>query len=70
MLVTVNPSSRPATRAELVTRDGRTLPLAAFTLSSGSWGGVLPVDAGTVAAIHLLDGGGRSLLSAYLPTDW
>jgi hypothetical protein len=68
-LVTVD-SASPATRAELVTREGRTLPLPAFTLSSRSWGGVLPLDAREVAAIHLLDATGRSVLVAYLPDSW
>lgn len=70
ILLTVDPSAAPATRAELVTRDGRTIPLTAFALSSRSWGGVLPVDASTVAAIHLLDASGRSVLDAYLPESW
>ena len=69
MLVTVD-SSSPASQAELVTRDGRTVSLAAFTLSSRSWGGVLPLDARQVAAIHLLDATGRSVLVAYLPDSW
>jgi hypothetical protein len=69
MLVTVD-SSSPAAQAELVTRDGRTVPLPAFTLSSRSWGGVLPLDARQVAAIHLLDATGRSVLVAYLPESW
>jgi hypothetical protein len=70
ILVTVDTVTSPVTRAELVTRDNRRVPLEAFTLSSGSWGGVLPVDAGTVAAIHLLDRSGRSILVAYLPESW
>jgi len=69
MLVTVD-SSLPASQAELVTRDGRTVSLPAFTLSSHSWGGVLPLDARQVAAIHLLDATGRSVLVAYLPDSW
>ena len=69
MLVTVD-SSSPASQAELVTRDGRTVSLPAFTLSSRSWGGVLPLDARQVAAIHLLDATGRSVLVAYLPDSW
>ena len=69
MLVTVD-SSSPASQAELVTRDGRTVSLPAFTLSSQSWGGVLPLDARQVAAIHLLDATGRSVLVAYLPDSW
>ena len=69
MLVTVD-SSSPASQAELVTRDGRTVSLPAFTLSSRSWGGVLPLDARQVAAIHLLDVTGRSVLVAYLPDTW
>ena len=70
MLVTVDSSSSRATRAELVTRDGRTVSLPAFTLSSLSWGGVLPLDARQVAAIHLLDETGRSVFVAYLPDGW
>ncbi len=59
-----------AARAELVTRGNRTLTLPAFRLSSGSWGGAIPMDAGAVAAIHLLDRNGRSVLVAYLPARW
>jgi hypothetical protein len=70
MLVTVDSPSSRATQAELVTRDGKTLALQAFTLSSRSWGGVLPLDARQVAAIHLLDDAGRSVLVAYLPDSW
>jgi hypothetical protein len=69
MLVTVD-SSSPASQAEIVTRDSRTVSLPAFTLSSRSWGGVLPLDARQVAAIHLLDATGRSVLVAYLPDSW
>jgi hypothetical protein len=53
-----------------VTRDGRTVSLPAFTLSSLSWGGVLPLDARQIAAIHLLDETGGSVLVAYLPDSW
>ncbi len=70
VLMTVDSLSSPAKRAELVTRDRRRVPLPAFTLTSGSWGGVLPVDATDVAAIHLLDERGRSVLVAYLPDSW
>jgi hypothetical protein len=31
---------------------------------------VLPTDASDVAAIHLLDASGRSVLVAYLPDSW
>jgi hypothetical protein len=31
---------------------------------------VLPLDARQVAAIHLLDATGRSVLVAYLPDSW
>jgi hypothetical protein len=70
MLVTVDSPSSRATQAELVTRYGKTLALPAFALSSRSWGGALPLDARQVAAIHLLDDAGRSVLVAYLPDSW
>lgn len=65
-------SADPTTvaRAEIVTRDNRRLPLRAFHLSSGSWGGALPVDAATVAAVHLLDAGRRTVLVGYLSQSW
>lgn len=69
-LLTVDAADTQAVRAEVVTRDGRTLSLPGFALTSRGWGGVLPVDALQVAAIHLLDASGRSVLVAYLPDSW
>lgn len=69
-LLTVDSADTQAARAEVVTRDRRTLPLPGFALTSGGWGGVLPLDARQVAAIHLLDASGRSVLVAYLPDSW
>jgi hypothetical protein len=63
ILVTVDPAQREAVdEAEVVTRDGRRLPLDAFRLSDGAWGGALPVDLQDVAAVHLLDADGRAAL--------
>lgn len=67
ILVTVEPPYRAAaTRAELVVRSGRRIPLASFRLTSGAWGGSLPVDLGDVAAVHLVGEDGRSVLVASL----
>jgi hypothetical protein len=65
MLVTVAPRHRAAVeRAELVTRDGRRIPLPSFRLEAGVWGGSLPVDLPQVAALHLVGRDGRSVLMA------
>jgi Putative zinc-finger len=55
LLVTVDPRQRFAvTKAELLTRDGRTIPLRSFDLDSeGSWGGAIPVDLYRVAGVRL-----------------
>jgi hypothetical protein len=63
ILVTVSPQRRAGVdQAELVTRDGRRIPLRSFRLVAGTWGGSLPVDLTQVASVHLLDSGGRSAL--------
>ena len=63
ILVTVDPAQQEAVdEAEVVTRDGRRIPLDAFRLSDGAWGGALPVDLEDVAAVHLLDADSRSAL--------
>jgi hypothetical protein len=56
VLVTVDPAFREAvSSAELVTENGRTIPLAAFRLDpTGSWGGAIPVDLAAVDSIRLL----------------
>jgi predicted anti-sigma-YlaC factor YlaD len=60
-------SASDVTRAQIVTRDDRRVPLSAFHLTSWSWGGALPVNAASVAAVHLLDARGRTALVGYLP---
>ena len=66
VLVTVDPAHRDAvTRGELVTKDGRTIPLRSFDLDrNGSWGGAIPVKLYKVASIRLLGGGSREILRA------
>jgi hypothetical protein len=56
MLVTVDPGHRDdVVRAELVTRDQRTIRLPGFKLEpDGSWGGAIPVNLHDVSAIRLL----------------
>jgi Putative zinc-finger len=55
LFLTIDPQHRDAvTRAELVTRDGRTIALPALRLDrSGSWGGAIPVNLYQVASIRL-----------------
>jgi hypothetical protein len=55
LLLTVDRGHRvDVTGAELVTRDGRTIPLRSFELDSeGSWGGAIPVKLYRVASIRL-----------------
>ena len=67
LVVTVAPDFRDQVdRAEIVTRNGRRVPLTSFRLASGAWGGALPVALDDVAAVHLVDGAGRSILVAYV----
>ena len=56
VFVTVHPAQRDAVRtAELVTGDGRTIPLRGFELDrSGTWGGTLPVALDDVTSVRLL----------------
>jgi hypothetical protein len=64
-VVTVAPSHRDSVRsAELVTRDGRRIPLRSFRLEGGAWGGALPIALREMAAVHLVGGDGRSVLIA------
>jgi predicted anti-sigma-YlaC factor YlaD len=70
MLVTVDESHRArVSSAELVTRDRRTVPLAAFELDprNGSWGGAIPVNLYDVAAIRLLGERPGEVLEAAVP---
>jgi hypothetical protein len=65
ILLTVAPQYRGSVRqAELITRDGKRIPLAAFRLANGTWGGSLPVGLDDVAAVHLIAEDGRSVLVA------
>ena len=56
LLLTVDPSHRDAVaRAELRTKDGRTIPLRSLRLDAqGSWGGAIPVKLYEVASVRLL----------------
>jgi hypothetical protein len=56
LLVTVNPAHRDDVKtAELVTRDGRAIPLRSFELDRrGSWGGAIPVKLYRVDHVRLL----------------
>jgi hypothetical protein len=56
LLVTVNPAHRADVKtAELVTKDGRTIPLRSFKLDRrGSWGGAIPVKLYEVGSVRLL----------------
>jgi hypothetical protein len=67
MTITVVPRHRGSIeRAELVDRDGRRIPLASFRLAGGVWGGALHLDLRDLAAVHLVDRAGRSILIADL----
>jgi hypothetical protein len=68
-LVTVDSAHRDGvTGAELVTRNGRTIPLRALELDRyGSWGGALPVNLYDVASIRLLGERPGQVLTASFP---
>jgi hypothetical protein len=69
VLVTVDASHRDeVTRGELVTRDGRTIPLPRLELDrNGSWGGAIPVNLYKVASIRLLGNAPGQTLEASFP---
>jgi hypothetical protein len=56
VFLTIDPGQRDAvTRAELVTREGRTIPLRSLELDrKGSWGGAIPVNLYEVESIRLV----------------
>jgi Putative zinc-finger len=65
MVVTVAPPYRNSVRsAELISRDGRRVPLPSYRLSGGAWGGSVPIALRDLAAVHLVGRDGRSLLIA------
>jgi hypothetical protein len=68
LLVTVDPAHRGEVRtAELLTTDGRTIPLRSFRLDRrGSWGGAIPVDLYQVAQVRLLGARPGEILQASL----
>jgi Putative zinc-finger len=68
VFVTVDPTHRGAVKtAELVTRDGRTIPLRGFELDpSGTWGGRIPVNLYRVDAVRLLGERPGEILQAEL----
>jgi hypothetical protein len=69
VLVTVDPAHRDAvTRGELLTRDGRRIPLPSIELDrNGSWGGAIPVDLYQVGSIRLLGDSPGDILQASFP---
>jgi Putative zinc-finger len=69
LLLTVDAGHRDAVkRAELVTRDGRTIPLRSLGLDSeGSWGGAIPVSLYDVASVRLLGARHGDVLRASFP---
>jgi hypothetical protein len=69
LLVTVDRAHRDrVTGAELVTRNGRTIPLRSLELDRyGSWGGAVPVNLYDVASIRLLGERSGRVLTASFP---
>jgi hypothetical protein len=71
ILITVDAAHRNVVkRAELVSSDGRTIPLSSFRLARGAWGGALPLELQAVDAVHLIGANGRSRLVAYVKGQW
>jgi Putative zinc-finger len=69
VLVTVDTGHRyPVRRAELRTKDGRTIPIRSLRLRpDGSWGGAIPVGLYRVASIRLLGSRPGEYLGATFP---
>jgi hypothetical protein len=69
LLLTVDPAQRDAvTRGELVTKEGRTIPLPSLELDrKGTWGGAIPVSLYKVASISLLGEHPGEILQASFP---
>jgi hypothetical protein len=69
LFLAVDPRHRDSVdRAELVTRDGRTIPLRSLELDqAGSWGGAIPVNLYEVESIRLLGERPGDVLQASFP---
>jgi Putative zinc-finger len=69
VFLTVDGAHRKAvTRAELVTKEGRTIALPSLQLDrKGGWGGAIPVGLYEVASIHLLGKSRAEVLEASFP---
>jgi len=69
LLLTIDPGHRDSvTRAELTTKDGRTIALRSLRLDSeGSWGGAIPVKLYDVASVRLLGPRSGDTLRATFP---
>jgi hypothetical protein len=69
LFLTVDASHRDeVTRGELVTKQGRTIPLPSLELDRrGSWGGAIPVNLYNVASIRLLGEHPGEILQASFP---
>jgi hypothetical protein len=70
LFVTVDAALRDEVRSgELVTKEGRTIPLRSLELDSreGSWGGAIPLNLYDVASLRLLGEHERELLEATFP---
>jgi hypothetical protein len=71
LVVTVDSAPRAhIARAEVVSKSGRRVPLRAFRLTDGVWGGALPIPFEQVASVQLLGDQGRSVLAAYTTGHW
>lgn len=68
LFLTVTPAHRDdVTRAEVLTKNGRTIPLRSFELDRrGSWGGAIPVKLSEVSSIRLLGERPGEILQASL----
>jgi hypothetical protein len=66
LLVIVDPGERRSIHgAELVTGDGRQVPLPSFALDpeNGSWGGAIPIPLEDVSVVRILSGRGEALVA-------
>ena len=72
VMATLQPSTREEGRlqVQVVTRDGRYLPLGTAVLGrgTGTWGGQLPVDLSAVHELRFMGSNGRPALTATFDT--